>query len=121
MYGKLLKYTRLIERESDYPTPELIQYHDEMVRNFQHERLIHLMVTLFFAGLMIFFAAVTIVMYLALPPGMGIYGVFLVGSAVLIDVILLVTTLMYIRHYYRLENGIEYLYTFTAKLRGHKI
>lgn len=121
MHEKLVKYTRFIERESEHPTAELIRYHDEMVRNFQHERLIHLMVTLFFAALMVFFATVTIVMYLALPPEMGIYWTLLIGAAVVIDLILFVTTLMYIRHYYRLENGIEYLYKFTAKLREQKI
>ena len=121
MYGKLLKYTRFIERESDYPTPELIAYHDEMVRNFQHERLIHLMVTLFFAIMMILFAFVSIVIFLEVPANLSTDEFLLLGAAILVDLILLVTTLMYIRHYYRLENGIEYLYKFTAKLRGHKI
>jgi len=116
MYGKLLSYTKYIEKASAHPTRELREFHDEMVHNFQHERLIHLMVTLFFVFLLIVFASATMVLYFVLPTDMGVSGTIVVGSSLFITAVVFITTLMYIRHYYRLENGIEYLYTFTAKL-----
>lgn len=94
---------------------ELYYYHVDRVRDFQHERQIHLSVTLFFAGLLL----------------LDVIGLLWVGSAGFEPVTLLtalfgsagavlfVTVLLYVRHYYRLENGVQRLYELTEKL--HRI
>ena len=61
---------------------------------FKHERLIHLLVTLFY-GIYTF-----VFLYFS-----TIYSMF-----VIIFFILLVILLFYVVHYFRLENGVQYLY-----------
>ncbi len=61
---------------------------------FQHERLIHLLVTFFFALFAILFLALGMVSYIFLP----------------ILFILLVFVIFYILHYFFLENHVQYLY-----------
>ena len=87
---------------------KLYKYHYQVVRDFQHERLIHLIVTLFFACLLL----------------LSIVSLFLIAySSTLLNIliliiaaILLVTELFYIRHYYQLENGTQKLYDLSEKL-----
>ncbi len=73
----------------------LERYHTQL-RNFQHERLIHLLVTLtfVFASLVVFFLTIYLNSYIALA---------LVS-------ILLVMLLAYIYHYFKLENRVQKLY-----------
>ena len=61
---------------------------------FQHERLIHLIVTLFFALFALIFLALGMVSYIFLP----------------IFAILLIFLICYIYHYFFLENRVQYLY-----------
>lgn len=61
---------------------------------FQHERLIHLLVTFFFALFAILFLALGMISYIFLP----------------ILFILLIFLLFYIIHYFFLENHVQYLY-----------
>lgn len=61
---------------------------------FQHERLIHLLVTIAFAFLTIIFLALGMISYL-----------FLVIFAILI-----IFDIFYIIHYFYLENSVQYLY-----------
>ncbi len=61
---------------------------------FQHERLIHLLVTLFFALFAILFLVLGMISYIFLP----------------ILFILLIFLLFYIFHYFFLENHVQYLY-----------
>ena len=61
---------------------------------FQHERLIHLLVTLFFALFALIFLALGMVSYIFLP----------------IFAILLIFLICYIYHYFFLENRVQYLY-----------
>lgn len=65
---------------------------------FQHERLIHLIVTVLFALM------TTLVML----------GMIITFEPILVAlmVLLLVLLVPYIRHYYILENGVQRLYTF---------
>lgn len=87
---------------------KLYKYHCQVVRDFQHERLVHLVVTLFFACLLL----------------LSIASLFLIAySSTLLNIliliiaaILLVTELFYIRHYYQLENGTQKLYDLSEKL-----
>lgn len=69
---------------------------------FQHERLVHLIVTITFAVLtmMSVLAALALV-----QPGLF-----------LLTVLLVVLLVPYIRHYYILENGVQKLYAYYDKL-----
>lgn len=103
-YGKKAKGTQA----------ELLEYHLQMVQHFQHERLIHLIVTMFFALFMMIFFIFFICLSILLPSG----GSYLIGGVGLIALILLVTTLFYAAHYYKLENGTQRLEDMTRKLYG---
>lgn len=61
---------------------------------FQHERLIHLLVTLFYALFTIIFIFLSIKFILFL----------------FITIALLVFLIFYVIHYFNLENGVQYLY-----------
>ncbi|MEI7539239.1 MAG: hypothetical protein WCJ36_00500 [Candidatus Saccharibacteria bacterium] len=87
---------------------KLYRYHCQVVRDFQHERLIHLIVTLFFACLLLLSVASLFLVA---------YSYTLLNILILIiAAILLVTELFYIRHYYQLENGTQKLYDLSEKL-----
>ena len=73
---------------------EVIDDHLIKISFFQHERFIHLIVTLFFSLLFIIFIALVALHY-----------VFSI-----IAIILLVFVICYIIHYFHLENGVQYLY-----------
>lgn len=107
MDKRLQEYIEEITKASKKPTPQLIEYHKTMVAYFQHERLIHLIVTMFFALFMIIFFIFFGVMEISLPQGTWANVVtYCVGG---IALILLITTLFYVRHYFRLENGVQKL------------
>ena len=68
----------------------------------QHERLIHLLVTLFYALLFILFGALCFVHYMF----------------VIIVAPILIFLICYIIHYFHLENGVQYLYKQYDKMRN---
>ena len=72
------------------------------IQFFQHERLIHLIVTVTFALLTV----LSIFTFLALTQ---------IGLLVL-SALLIILLVPYIRHYYILENGVQKLYTYYDKL-----
>lgn len=72
------------------------------IQFFQHERLIHLIVTVTFAILTV----LSIFAFLALEQ---------IGLLALC-ILLLVLLIPYIRHYYILENGVQKLYTYYDEL-----
>lgn len=74
---------------------EIISEHLIKISFFQHERLIHLLVTLFYALFIFIFFAFTV--YLSL--------MFLI-----VVLILLVFLIFYISHYFYLENSVQYMY-----------
>lgn len=84
----------------------LQQYHQERVRDFQHERLIHLLVTFFFALLLIASAIG------AITAPFGLMQTLFCA----LTLVLLLLELAYIRHYYYLENGTQSLYDLTERL-----
>lgn len=84
----------------------LLKYHIRRVRDFQHERFIHLLVTLFFGILLM----TVFICWIALP----LPSLFWPLSSLL--AILLILEIAYIRHYYLLENGVQSLYDLTEKL-----
>ncbi len=71
---------------------------------FQHERLIHLIVTVLFAIL-----TVLAILAVVFAPQL---------SLLLLTVMLLVLLVPYIRHYYILENGVQKLYTYYDIIRS---
>jgi len=99
---------RLETAKSQTDLAELARYHRTRVQEFQHERLIHLLVTFFFAGL--FLASLAAFLATAV---MGLAMDCLLG---LLALILFVLELAYIRHYYQLENGVQRLYELTVAI-----
>lgn len=81
---------------------EIISEHLIKIGFFQHERLIHLLVTLFYALFVFIFFAFTV--YLSL--------MFLI-----VVLILLVFLVFYISHYFYLENSVQYMYKQYDKLK----
>ncbi len=114
MDKKLRDYIKYIEKESAHPTAELIDYHKTMTQQFQHERLIHLIVTFFFALFMILFFMLFMAILLTMPNSEA--GMLMKTCTGLVTLIFLVTTIFYVRHYYQLENGTQKLEEITRKL-----
>lgn len=92
---------------------ELINFHNQTIRNFQHERFIHLIVTIFFAGLLLLSVAVSILFAIFSPSESGM---LLTNLSLCISLILFITELFYIRHYYILENYTQSLYKYSKTL-----
>lgn len=90
--------------------PAVLDFFKERVLYLQHERLIHLLVTLFFGAITIF-----------LFP-------FVIGNSnqyfILIFLLILIPTIFYVFHYYRLENTCQHwqelAITFRKKLLKKK-
>ena len=112
MYKKLRAYTAYIEAEAKNPSAKLIEYHKTMVAQFQHERLIHLIVTLFFALFMILFFGLFCFLEVDGARGSNILNICVGG----VTALLLITTVCYAIHYYHLENGVQKLEEITKKL-----
>ncbi len=77
----------------------------QRIELYQHERLIHLLVTLAFALLFMISLAVTLFK--------GMAGLFI------LTVLLLALLVPYIKHYYFLENSVQKLYTYYYKIEKY--
>ncbi len=97
---KLLEHSAL-DRET---CQQLTQEHLTQISFFQHERLIHLIVTVTFALL----EMLSLIMVMVAP------GPF----TFLLTIVVLVLLIPYIRHYYILENGVQKMYGQYDRLRG---
>lgn len=96
-----------VETEKKYTDEDRKELVEEMLTQigfFQHERLIHLIVTVTFAIL----AIMSILATLAIEQ----------PALLLLDLLLVVLLFPYIRHYYILENGVQKLYRYYDKIRG---
>lgn len=118
MEKKIREYEKFIAREagragmSAADRERLAELHREMVANFQHERLIHLIVTLFFALFAV--GSVFVVAWVV-----SVYGFMTeMLSLYLLALVLVILTGCYVRHYYFLENHVQGLYKYTEKLKG---
>ena len=114
-YEKYIK-SATAKKLSSAERAELIEYHREMLANFQHERLIHLIITLFFTAVSLAIIGILVWSILAL-------GFVLEMSAFYLLVIIIVAlTVAYIKHYYFLENHIQAFYDYTKLLmvKEHK-
>ena len=118
MDNAITKHQKVIEAQlqelahspSSSEVTRLLAYHDMMTRNFQHERQIHLFITLFFAGLML---ASWLLLAVALVMGSMDVALLPIG---LLALILTVLEGFYVSYYYRLENRIAKLYPLTDKI-----
>ena len=107
MEQRIKTYETIIADAAKHPTPELRKYHQEMVMNFQHERLVHLIIMLFFIvltiGFIITFAWTFAIDLINIP-------------LIVVTALLTILSIAYVRHYYFLENHIQRLYDITTKL-----
>ncbi len=83
------------------------KHHLIIVHDFQHERLIHLLITLFFAGLDIAFVFCLLI-FVTLP--------VLAALVSIVCILLTITEIFYVFHYYCLENGVQKLYQLSDEL-----
>ena len=87
----LYSYIKYIEENKKKVDPKEML---TKINFFQHERLIHLIITLFYALMFLVFLVLISLSY-----------VFIIPAALLI-----IFLICYIIHYFLLENGIQYLY-----------
>ncbi|MBR2551051.1 MAG: hypothetical protein IKE92_13745 [Clostridiales bacterium] len=88
-------------------TNEVLSEFETKISYFQHERLIHLMVTLAFAAFLLF----EIFCLFVLPASFIYAGVLLV-------LIFFGLTIGYIMHYYFLENSVQQMYHMRDEIRA---
>lgn len=82
---------------------ELLAYHDKQIKWIQHERLIHLIVMLF------------VCLFTLLSFGFTVIKIS--TPSVILSVLLLVLSIAYIIHYYRIENGVQKWYLISNQIR----
>jgi hypothetical protein len=82
---------------------DLLAYHDKQIQWLQHERLVHLIVMLFVCLFTLLSFGFTVIK-ISTP------SVFLSG-------LLLILSLAYIIHYYRIENGVQKWYLISNQIR----
>ena len=95
----------LQKENNDFDWDSLSDFNRTQIGFFQHERLIHLLVTFFFG--LIFFGSVMAELGM-INAGNGL--IFLNAGLLLVSAILLVMLGFYIGHYFILENGVHKLY-----------
>lgn len=100
-------HERYIESQLAAGTPpeELENWHFRKIAWLQHERLIHLLVTLLTAAAFLFAAGLGV--FLDWPPGTGI-----------LSALLFVLLSAYLLHYFRLENTVQRWYRIAEQLHG---
>jgi hypothetical protein len=86
----------LAEGDAGMSWAELRDWHETQIRRMQHERLIHLIVTMFCATFLLLAIG-----YTSARPSLA--GALLAG-------LLLVLVAAYLVHYFRLENGVQRWY-----------
>ena len=112
-YEQFIK-KKVSEKLSDADRKELAKYHSEMVTNFQHERLVHLLI-------MLFFITIALILLGILAWSVVAFGFVLEMLAFYIMAgIVTILAIAYVKHYYFLENHIQNLYKYSARLRGYK-
>lgn len=99
----LLEYIKLVEKEikkKSLNKNTLKENIKTKISFFQHEREIHLIITLFYALMFLIFLVLISLSLLFIIPAL----------------IILVFLICYIIHYFKLENGIQYLYKLYDKI-----
>lgn len=121
MKNRMKEYEEFIKKEikEGNCSKELLEYHKEMVRCFQHERLVHLIITLFF---------VTIALVALTATGFSIGNLgrewWVMWPLYFATLIVTILAVVYVKYYHYLENHTQRLYDLTgviAKInRGRK-
>jgi len=102
----LQSFIKLAEGMKEKHTEEDMRELLTHIRFFQHERLIHLIVTITVAMALIIISLFTIT-----NPSVMLF---------ILDLLLLVLLIPYIMHYYFLENGVQKLYAIYDCCKGIK-
>lgn len=100
---------KILNQDNPQNVEAALSQHLLWVGFLQHERLIHLMITLFFA-----FVDMILVLLIAIA-GVTVWWLLL------ITLIISILLLFYIWHYYFLENTVQRWYTYTDQLRRFKV
>lgn len=106
MKERILNYVKETDKDIETKntiTKERLTYHLIQIEQFQHERLIHLIVTVFTGILAILF----------LLFGLSLENVGLI----IVFIALLILFVPYILHYYLLENNVQKMYEQYDKLQ----
>lgn len=107
MKRRLLNYIDYVNKELQKEELDMEAFSRQLltqIQFFQHERLVHLIVTVTFALLL-----------------MTTFGIFMITetiSVLALSGLILVLLIPYISHYYLLENGVQKLYTMYDKVVG---
>ncbi len=100
-----ISYIEKLIKEKDKFTDKEIANFKTKITYFQHERLIHLLVTLAYILFDLVFLGLGLLSYLFLIP-FGMLTIFVI---------------FYIRHYFFLENAVQYLYKLLDKINKEEI
>ena len=100
IYDYIEKIDKLLD-DNPKSIEKIREEHLIKISFFQHERLIHLLVTLFYCVCMLIFMGL----------GVLFIGFFIIG------IILMIFVLFYIIHYFRLENAVQYMYKQYDKMK----
>jgi hypothetical protein len=84
---------------------ELLEYHDKQILWMQHERLVHLITMMF------------VCLFFLLAFGFSMIHFFV--PYLLLAGLLLILTIAYIIHYYRLENSVQRWYDISNRIRAN--
>lgn len=99
------------ERDKTTAYSRLLRYHRGMVRNFQHERAIHLGVTFFFGGFTILTWIIAGLWYMNVAAfDLSMLPIFLLA------IILTILEMFYVRFYFHLENWTQDLYQLDTEI-----
>ena len=104
----------ILQKKSNFDWGSLSDFNRTQIGFFQHERLVHLLITFFF-GLM-FFGSVIAELWLI---NAGNNLVFLNAGLLVVGVILLIMLGFYVWHYFILENGVQKLYQLEREIAQH--
>ena len=115
MEKRIRAYEKFIKAEakkelSASEREKLINLNREMIQNFQHERLIHLII-------MLFFVAMSLGLIAGFAWTLCEFGLMAEMSAFYaLAGIVVILTICYVKHYYFLENHVQKLYDVTEEL-----
>ncbi len=112
MEKRIKEYETYIAKRTKNPDAKLVAYHREMLKNFQHERLIHLIIMLFFIALTL--ALTGILVFLLASTRMSYWTSFIPMEVA--TLIMWILSICYVKHYYFLENHVQALYNVSKEL-----
>lgn len=105
MEKRILTYRKYMDElllREDVDWEKVREEHLVQIGFFQHERLIHLIVTVIFALLTVFSIGMSF--------GLMAFAVDGAGSWLLVTAAFLILLIPYVRHYYILENEVQKMY-----------